>query len=241
MPAARKRPKQSKPKAMPAAVWADVIAGSRCGAKTKAGGWCKRQPYLAKLHQDGRPGPWRCRYHGGVQGGQGAPRANQNAVSHGIYSQALTPDEQILFASLEARSLDDEILMTKIRLRRAFRAEHLQDLALAADPDTEHGLHLIERRVSTAPSEEGGGMVTTRSALRKRSDFSHIIDRLVMQLTRLVAQKLALEGDASPDIEKTAAKIREAVGLARSGTRQDQTGFVHLPLHALGVRNAENN
>ncbi len=147
-----------------------------------------------------------------------------------------------MFASLEARSLDDEILMTKIRLRRAFMAEHLQDLALAVDSDTDHGLHLIERRVSTAPAEEGGGgMVTTRSVLRKRRDFSHIIDRLVMQLTRLVAQKLALEGDASPDIEKTAAKIREAVGLARGGTQQDQTGFVHLPLHSLGVRNAENN
>ena len=49
----------------------------RCGARTRSGAPCK-SPAVA--------GKKRCRMHGGAKG-SGAPKGNQNALKHGLYSQ----------------------------------------------------------------------------------------------------------------------------------------------------------
>jgi uncharacterized protein YjcR len=49
----------------------------RCGAKTRSGGEC-RAPAVA--------GRTRCRMHGGAHG-SGAPKGNQNALKHGLYTR----------------------------------------------------------------------------------------------------------------------------------------------------------
>ena len=48
----------------------------RCGAKTRKGTPCQA-PAVA--------GRKRCRMHGGAQG-SGAPKGNQNALKHGLYT-----------------------------------------------------------------------------------------------------------------------------------------------------------
>ena len=54
-----------------------MLASPRCGAKTRAGGLC-RSPAVA--------GKKRCRMHGGAPG-SGAPKRNQNALKHGLFTQ----------------------------------------------------------------------------------------------------------------------------------------------------------
>ena len=49
----------------------------RCGARTRSGTPC-RSPAVA--------GKSRCRMHGGAPG-SGAPRGNQNALKHGVYTR----------------------------------------------------------------------------------------------------------------------------------------------------------
>ena len=52
-------------------------ASPRCGAKTRKGTPCQA-PALS--------GKTRCRMHGGATG-SGAPKGNQNALKHGLYTK----------------------------------------------------------------------------------------------------------------------------------------------------------
>jgi hypothetical protein len=54
-----------------------MLTSPRCGAKTRSGGAC-RSP---AVH-----GKQRCRMHGGAKG-SGAPKANQNARKHGLFTR----------------------------------------------------------------------------------------------------------------------------------------------------------
>ena len=54
-----------------------MLASSRCGAKTRCGGACRAPAVHGKT---------RCRMHGGAKG-SGAPRANQNARKHGMFTR----------------------------------------------------------------------------------------------------------------------------------------------------------
>lgn len=241
--AKRKRPAttKGKPEGMDDAFWAEVVAGERCGARKKnAAGFCRNRPYWTKAQQDG-PGPWRCKLHGGASSNvtAGAPKGNQNAKTHGIYSKAMTDEEQELYDALNPRDVDAPIRMTMIRLKRAFELEFAQDQAIDQDPETDHGMIAMERKVTTTEGSDAGDY-TERTVVRKRRDYAAIIDRLVGQLTKLVAQKVALEGDGAPDIAYVSRAIREAVGAAREDSEKARS-FHTLPLTALGVRNAEQN
>ena len=55
---------------------APMRTSPRCGAKTRKGTPCQA-PAVA--------GRKRCRMHGGAQG-SGAPKGNQNALKHGLYT-----------------------------------------------------------------------------------------------------------------------------------------------------------
>ncbi|HUL90474.1 MAG TPA: HGGxSTG domain-containing protein [Pseudolabrys sp.] len=56
---------------------APMLSSIRCGAKTRSGGSCKSPAVSGKR---------RCRMHGGAPG-SGAPRGNQNARKHGLYTR----------------------------------------------------------------------------------------------------------------------------------------------------------
>jgi len=58
----------------------DEPVEGRCNAQTRDGGYCS----LVAGHGTDHTGDGRCKFHGGAGG---APKGNQNAKKHGIYSQ----------------------------------------------------------------------------------------------------------------------------------------------------------
>jgi len=54
----------------------EMLNSPRCGAKTRSGEPCRAPAVSGKL---------RCRMHGGALG-SGAPKRNNNAVKHGLYT-----------------------------------------------------------------------------------------------------------------------------------------------------------
>lgn len=77
-----------------------MLASPRCGAKARSGNAC-RSP---AVH-----GRKRCRMHGGAQG-SGAPRANQNARKHCLYTRdAIAERRQIRALLAEAQRVLKEM------------------------------------------------------------------------------------------------------------------------------------
>ncbi len=132
-----------------------------CGATNRQGKPCQRAPV---------PGKKRCKLHGGAtpKGGIGHPK-------HGIYAPAYSDEELALIDQLNERlgSVDDEINMVRIRLRRAQIAER------NAQAEREKMLELAEVRYTT------GGQAST-TTLERATDFHGIIDRLSGRLGSLM-------------------------------------------------------
>jgi uncharacterized protein YjcR len=77
-----------------------MLASRRRGAKTRSGGTCRSPTVRGKK---------RCRMHGGAQG-SGAPRSNQNARKHGLFTRdAIAERRQIQTLLGEARKLLEEM------------------------------------------------------------------------------------------------------------------------------------
>jgi len=77
-----------------------MLASRRCGAKTRSGGTCRSPTVRGKK---------RCRMHGGAQG-SGAPRSNQNARKHGLFTRdAIAERKQIQALLGDARKLLQEM------------------------------------------------------------------------------------------------------------------------------------
>ena len=75
-------------------------ASPRCGARTRSGSAC-RAPAVR--------GRKRCRMHGGAKG-SGAPKANQNARKHGLFTRdAIEERRQIQVLLGDARKLLEEM------------------------------------------------------------------------------------------------------------------------------------
>lgn len=87
-----------------------------CGAKAKhTGEPCK----LPAGFGTGHLGEGRCKYHGGCN--TGAP-GNKNAFKHGIYSAGLFDHELEIYEKIKVGTLDPEIKLARMQLRRAFIA-----------------------------------------------------------------------------------------------------------------------
>jgi hypothetical protein len=77
-----------------------MLASLRCGAKTRSGNAC-RSPAVS--------GRRRCRMHGCAQG-SGAPRANQNARKHGLFTgDAIAERRRIRMLLGEVRKLLEQM------------------------------------------------------------------------------------------------------------------------------------
>ena len=61
-----------------------MLSSVRCGAKTRSGKPCRSPTVRGKK---------RCRMHGGAAG-SGAPRGNQNARKHGLYTREAFAERQ---------------------------------------------------------------------------------------------------------------------------------------------------
>ena len=77
-----------------------MLASPRCGARTRSGGSCRRPAGRGKK---------RCHMHGGAKG-SGAPRANQNARKHGLFTGEAVAERRRIQALLgDARRLLEEM------------------------------------------------------------------------------------------------------------------------------------
>lgn len=91
---------------MPSPIGNDTL----CGARTRSGKPCKN-----KAMQNGR-----CAKHGGKS--TGPPKGSRNALKHGIYATGLRDDEKEIWHEVDVESVDDEVRLIKIQIRRAFIA-----------------------------------------------------------------------------------------------------------------------
>jgi len=79
---------------------APMLKSPRCGAKTRRGTPCNSPAVSGKK---------RCRMHGGAPG-TGAPKGNQNALKHGLYTREAIEDRRALRQLMrEARQTLEEI------------------------------------------------------------------------------------------------------------------------------------
>jgi len=69
-----------------------MLVSARCGARTRSGRPC-RAPAVA--------GKRRCRMHGGATG-SGAPKNNQNALKHGLFTKQAREERKQLYELLRA-------------------------------------------------------------------------------------------------------------------------------------------
>lgn len=90
----------------------------QCEATTKAGARCS----AFAVHGSDPP---RCSAHLGRNAGAGAPPGNQNRRTHGFYSRHFTQAETEDLTALVDGSLDSEINVVRVALRRALAV--LQD------------------------------------------------------------------------------------------------------------------
>ena len=65
----------------------------------------------------------RCRLHGGKN--VPPPKGSKRALKHGLYSKGVLKDEEGLLPHIKLGSLDEEISMLKLKLRRAYIAQKL--------------------------------------------------------------------------------------------------------------------
>ncbi len=63
-----------------------MLKSLRCGAKTRSGRPCRAPAVNGKK---------RCRMHGGAKG-SGAPKGNQNALKHGLYTRQAIAERKAL-------------------------------------------------------------------------------------------------------------------------------------------------
>jgi hypothetical protein len=78
-----------------------MLASPRCGAKTRILGGSCRSPAVR--------GKKRCRMHGGAPG-SGAPKENQNALKHGLFTkQAIEERKQVQALLGQARKLLQDV------------------------------------------------------------------------------------------------------------------------------------
>lgn len=152
---------------------------STCGAKTRSGAPCKRAPVDGKR---------RCKLHGGAS--TGPSKGSQNARKHGIYSTALLPGEAD--SALELRSsmgaVEDELFITRLRLRRALVAEaksiQTNDF-LVIDSETQR--------------DGGGAAYAAAETHLKRVDYTAIIDRLTARIESLEKTRAELLKSNPPE------------------------------------------
>ncbi|OFV47347.1 HGGxSTG domain-containing protein [Oligella sp. HMSC09E12] len=138
-----------------------------CGAKTRSGQPCKNNAM-----ENGR-----CRMHGGRA--SITHKGNQNARTHGIYSDAISQDEKAMWEEIEIGGLDDAIKIARLQLRRALIAQR--------NAEENGGLDLDTTTQSTTSNHQGRSKTT--SIQKARRPYEDIINRLLGRIGDLEAKR----------------------------------------------------
>ena len=160
-----------------------------CGAKNRQGKPCQNSPVTGRT---------RCRMHGGA-----TPRGGKGNPKHGLYTQALTPEEQAMFDGIQLGEMEREIRMAKIMLNRCLTL-HAEIQQAPNDEEAMLGFELSE----IEQSERG------RRIVRKRPDTYALIDRFMGRIANLEktrAELIAAQGERGEDAMDTARKVQDAL------------------------------
>jgi hypothetical protein len=120
-------------------------------------------------------------------------------MTHGLYSSALTDEEQALWDDIKLGNVDDELRLCRIQLRRAMNLD--AEISRAPnDPKNLAGIELVEIRRTT-----GNGKSNT-DAVSKRPDVAGRMNTLlgrIAQLEKTRAELIAAQaqngdGDGMP-------------------------------------------
>lgn len=150
---------------------------AHCGAKTRSG-----QPCRSRAMANGR-----CRMHGGK--GSGAPKANQNARTHGIYSGVLAEDEAGLWDRVEVGNLDSAIKIAHLQLRRALIAQNKAEGGDGLDLDLESVNTLFPGDEEVDQDGAPAQPRRTTTVQRRRRPYEDIINRLLGRIGDLEAKR----------------------------------------------------
>lgn len=145
----------------------------KCGAKTRSGKPCQRAPVAGKK---------RCKHHGGASTGPKDARGNKNAAKPGsLYSKYLSDEELDLVDSVELGKVDDELMLCRIRLRRAL-----------AEEDAARGMPELESVQASADKNQRGVVTMQVHQVSRRRDYSSVVDRLMARIESLERTRLLL-------------------------------------------------
>lgn len=143
----------------------------------------------------------------------GAPVGNRNTRDFGIYEHALIDeDEKSLFEDLSLDSLDYEIKVIRIRLRRAYKADALQH-KLLSNPKTADQAFVMNKHIKTLTPE---GLTVSKEKIVQ--DYGKVIDRLEGRLSSLIAQRNQVfigTANENDEIARIEARRKAAVAMDR--------------------------
>ncbi len=176
---------------------------AQCGAKTRAGTPCKN-----RAMPNGR-----CLRHGGKS--TGPPEGNKNAATHGLYSSALLEGEAELYDQITLGTVDEELKMARIQLRRALNAQ-AQFERQREQGEKEAGLEYesIETEGKLKRGEDGRTTLVPERAktIRRKRDFQLEINRFTRTVADLEVKRMAILGGTDSDNpHEQAQAIRRAM------------------------------
>lgn len=174
---------------------------AQCGAKTRSGEPCKRHA---------SPGSKRCKLHGGAA--SKANRNNKHAATPGsIYSQYFTDEERVLADQLELGRVDDELRLTRIRLRRA----------LAREDEYGNTLELDSEKVEPLEIEGKDTGLSKTTTISKVRDYAGLIDRLTARIESLERTRAELAKTNPPEDTPVGRIQIEIVGGNKNASSAD--------------------
>ena len=150
---------------------------AKCGAETRDGGSCRRVPLSGKR---------RCHLHVGMvhKARSEGMRGHANAYKHGVYSDLIRPDEIPFVANVQARfgEIEDELLIARLQLRRALKAQALAD-------DLPNAMEVCETIERNRTAKRAG----SNEVKRKLRDYPRIINTLLGRIGSLEKTRAALQ------------------------------------------------
>lgn len=223
-----------KPDGMSKKMGEEVLAGKICGAKrckmpgTEDAHFCRQKPCKISRETREQP-PYRCARHGGATGNKTHFKPGHKInVTHGLYTDAMDPEEWEIHDKLQVGNVDAEIKMCKMRLRRAmvmeWRQRKMLDAGKTGDDESKESSYLKEtsKKVFTEMDEAGKKIGESRVELaevRAHVNYSRAVKDITNELYKLeqirTLQLQAGSGESDHDrakrVQAEIAKIKASI------------------------------